>query len=67
LFWCRQQGRGDTGSVIEGAAPPRQSTVLRTVLHSLRSLRPLRGDWLTLLVLTEVRMIGEQSSCFNCV
>jgi hypothetical protein len=27
---------------------------LRTVPHSLRSLRPLRGDWLTVLILTEV-------------
>jgi hypothetical protein len=31
---------------LRGCAP-RQSTVLRTVLHSLRSLRPLRGDRLT--------------------
>jgi hypothetical protein len=30
-------------------------------------LRPLRGDRLTLLVLTEVRMIGKQSSCFHGV
>jgi len=32
---------------LQGAAPPRQSTALRAVLHSLRSLRPLRGDRLT--------------------
>src|SRR5258708_14898191 len=39
---------------MKGAALPRLSTALRAVLHSLRSLRPLRGDRLTLLVLTKV-------------
>jgi len=50
---------------MKRAALPRLSTALRAVLHSLRSLRPLRGDRLTLLVLTEVRMIGQQSSSFH--
>src|SRR5260370_12632061 len=39
---------------MKGAALPRLSTALRAVLHSLRSLRPLRGDRLRLLVLTKV-------------
>ena len=51
----------------QGAALPRLSTALWAVLHSLRSLRPLRGDRLTLLVRTKVRMIGKQSSSFYCV
>ena len=39
---------------------PRQSTALRAVLHSLRSLRPLRCDRLTPACLTEVRMVGKR-------
>ena len=50
---------------MKGAALPRLSTALRAVLHSLCSLRPLRGDWLTLPILTEVRMIGKRSSFFR--
>src|SRR5712691_5512550 len=39
---------------MKGAALPRLSTALRAVLHALRSLRPRRGDRLTLLILTGV-------------
>jgi hypothetical protein len=49
---------------MKGAALPRLSTALQAVLLSLRSLRPQRGDRLTLLILTEVRMIACQSSFF---
>jgi hypothetical protein len=55
------------GTATKGAVLPRLSTALWAVLHSLRSLRPLRGDRLTLLILTEMRMIGKQSSCFHCL
>src|SRR2546422_10271956 len=41
-----RQLSGLVPQTMRGCAP-RQSTALRAVLHSLRSLRPLRGDRLT--------------------